>query len=1167
MRKLIFVLIICILQLTLSADVIIKKPLTYFNGLKNIPGLKISHSPGIYVSDVSLTIQIPGVKDFSITTANEKGEVKRGNSFTISEPCVLKISYKDKAGEKRNFIGNYIVNANHDLPIVSLAVDELDFFPPTGIYEGHLEVVGATINTIGRAWNKEPITGFAQFFFNGKLVDELQLDIKTYGGMTLGWREKSLQLSARKEKHGKGKIKVKLFENIPFREFQHVVLRTSGNDQNKTRIKDLSISQVADDIHVNTKASRQVVLYVNGHYWGIHNLREKVNTDYFKYRYDWKKGTFSEIQGSGFRDSVYKSLIDYVRKHNGDADFKQRVSNVVDVESFYNFNIIQTYISNVDYRGNIRFFKPNGGKWKWVLYDTDLGCKLSFLNRNFIRDRTFPVREYWYNPSYTYALLKSMLQNADFKKRFINQYCFLMATHVSTKNFNSKLDQNVAKINSELDRHFKRRDNLQRENRTSWEQRVDYLKKYFAKRPASAYKHLMETFNLGEPQILKITQNTNEFNGIKVNGSEILVNKVNGKFFAEYTLDVESVESNHLYKFVKWQDGSTKNKRNILPGEIKELKANFNHLDTSQYKGRLVLDNYYINNSKKKPLIFTVLTNATKQEIKMDDIVLHEDVSGEMMAFKGKVIGPGASFILTNDCELLKENCKTGTNEVLSFMNGIIFANDIKLALIEKDKGWIDSLQVLVSDSALIEHAGYLAKKDNGAIKMENMRLKELETMVFGRTTEELKEKGGKGSSSVIMIILLSILGASVTIFGFVWIKKRKANLGVIALLLCSSVAFSQDIEDSITKEGAVLSGIDTVIMRKDRFGLESIENRVIDNKGNGDKRFNGTRNFRVVLYDLVYRGGGNNLHLKDTIPKYYLWNPMPMYGLRQLQNIGFSKAVYLYSYNFDYWYPQARLDSMASAGFDYICEPKIEGDYKEKYFADVMARANDSTIGMMYMHCWNGWHQSGTIAAYTLMQFCDYNNSQALKYWERCTDGNYKGFKTVKSRIRNFKPLDGYAFTDEQKAKHCPCLDDIQSPTAPQSDDDKVNLTEDEMMQKDKLNSSNSYTYYEVQSGDNVGRIAQKHGMDLSELKRLNGMRSTLIHPGDKLKVIDRKEFSKTSATHKNTKSSTKYHTVRNGDSLYGIALKYKTTVDKIKKANNLKNDLIHPGNKLKLP
>ena len=489
-------------------------------------------------------------------------------------------------------------------------------------------------------------------------------------------------------------------------------------------------------------------------------------------------------------------------------------------------------------------------------------------------------------------------------------------------------------------------------------------------------------------------------------------------------------------------------------------------------------------------------------------------------------------------------------------MNGITFHNTIKLALIEKDKGWIDSLQFTVSDSLIIEHAGYLTTKENGMINIEPMKLKELENLEFGREIERPKENP-KNPGSILALASLIATGALTAILGFLWFRRRKANLGIIILLLSSGAAFSQGSLES--KEDKTLTRLDEITIRKDKFGLEAIENRATDNKGNGDERFNGTRNFRVVLYDLVYRGGGNNLHLKDTIPKYYLWNPMPLYGLKQLQKIGFDKAVYLYSHNFDYWYPQTRLDSLAESGFDYLSEMKIEGDYKEEYFADVMARANDTTMGMMYMHCWNGWHQSGTIAAYTLMQFCDYSNSQALKYWERCTDGNYKGFKTVKSRIRSFRAIKGYSFTDKQKKKHCPCEDDIKSSSGSQSADDKINLTEDEMMQKNHSSSNKSYSNYKVKPGDNLGEIAERHGMRLSELKKLNHIRGTTIYAGQSLKVYDRKGYSK--------KKSGFTYSVKNGDTLSDIAVKYKTTVAKIKKANNLKSDNLQIGDKLKIP
>ena len=78
--------------------------------------------------------------------------------------------------------------------------------------------------------------------------------------------------------------------------------------------------------------------------------------------------------------------------------------------------------------------------------------------------------------------------------------------------------------------------------------------------------------------------------------------------------------------------------------------------------------------------------------------------------------------------------------------------------------------------------------------------------------------------------------------------------------------------------------------------------------------------------------------------------------------------------------------------------------DKKIEFFKDVISRANDSTKGPVYIHCWNGWHQSGLLSAITLIQFCDYSNKEAIAYWERCTDGNFKGFPKVRQRISEYK-------------------------------------------------------------------------------------------------------------------------------------------------------------------
>lgn len=283
--------------------------------------------------------------------------------------------------------------------------------------------------------------------------------------------------------------------------------------------------------------------------------------------------------------------------------------------------------------------------------------------------------------------------------------------------------------------------------------------------------------------------------------------------------------------------------------------------------------------------------------------------------------------------------------------------------------------------------------------------------------------------------------------------------------------------------------------LKYDDFGFSSIENRMVDNKGRGDERFNGVRNFRVVLYDLLYRGGGNNLHLKDTIPKYYLWNPMPLYALRQLKDQGFNQATYLYAHNFEYWYPEKRLDSLKDENFTYKCEPKANL-YLSTFFNEVMNRANKLDSGKMLIHCWNGWHQAGMLSALTLMQFCDYSNETALKYWETCTDGNHKGYRRVKENILNYQRDTSLSFTELQKDQYCPCLE-VELEIKEQSEDDTVNLSVDEMMEKQPEEKKQVHV---VKKGDTLIGLSKKYGTKINDIKSTNNLSSDTIFIDQKL-------------------------------------------------------------------
>lgn len=112
---------------------------------------------------------------------------------------------------------------------------------------------------------------------------------------------------------------------------------------------------------------------------------------------------------------------------------------------------------------------------------------------------------------------------------------------------------------------------------------------------------------------------------------------------------------------------------------------------------------------------------------------------------------------------------------------------------------------------------------------------------------------------------------------------------------------------------------------------------------------------------------------------------------------------------------------------------------------------------------------------------------------------------------------------------------------------------------------TSSNTTYYTVKSGDSLSSIAVKYGTSYQKIMSLNGLNNYVIYPGQRLKVSGSTSTSTSGSTSSNT-STTSYYTVKSGDSLSAIAAKYGTTYQKIMELNGLSDYFIYPGQRLKV-
>ena len=110
----------------------------------------------------------------------------------------------------------------------------------------------------------------------------------------------------------------------------------------------------------------------------------------------------------------------------------------------------------------------------------------------------------------------------------------------------------------------------------------------------------------------------------------------------------------------------------------------------------------------------------------------------------------------------------------------------------------------------------------------------------------------------------------------------------------------------------------------------------------------------------------------------------------------------------------------------------------------------------------------------------------------------------------------------------------------------------------KNVNNNSSLYSYHTVRRGETISQIAEKYHVSISSIREWNDLFDNTIIAGTKLKIRKDKSYSRN--------ENSQYHLVTKGESLYSISKKYNISIKKIKKLNNLTGSQIKPGQKLKV-
>ena len=225
---------------------------------------------------------------------------------------------------------------------------------------------------------------------------------------------------------------------------------------------------------------------------------------------------------------------------------------MVDLDNFTDYWITEVFAGNYDWlSNNVKFWKPDNGKWQWLYWDTDHGLGLNYSNygevnwNTLVWSLTFSDRA-WPN-GYHNILIRNLLKNEAYKEGFIKRFTQLLSTSLSFEYTKPVLDSMKSLYKKDMmihTGHWGR-------SRSDWENACNIVENYLLKRPDAVLIHLRDHFGLQEPVPVSIRVEPPGAGTVSFSGLEISSIPMQGKFFTglSYQLQHEAISGFSLNKW------------------------------------------------------------------------------------------------------------------------------------------------------------------------------------------------------------------------------------------------------------------------------------------------------------------------------------------------------------------------------------------------------------------------------------------------------------------------------------------------------------------------------------------------------------------------------------------------------------------------------------------
>lgn len=572
------------------------------NGLtkKSLPKVALP-AAGFY--DKALSVEIPAPEYGGEIRCTFDGNEPTLETAVIEGPVTIDTSAVARCTE---FIGDsvaaqsvetYFVGESVAMPVVAVTV-------PPWYYKKILKEEPCKPDPCKEAdfWLDTSVVAHVEYFPSGSKTDvkafEVDMEASIMGGYSRNQKKKSLSLNMKK-KLQKGYFRYPLFETRPYqKKFKGFILRNNGNRFVSDYLEDAMATSLLEGTQVDYQRSRQVVVFYNGLYYGIHDMREKLNEHFVETNYgidaeavDFIKHAGHEVEASGGTTDDYLDLLNFIFNSDLSADDSpayEAIKARMNMQSYMEYMAAEIYYHNGDWpNNNLRVWRSGTQKWKFVAYDLDHGFDWEWGVSGFSQSiNMFSWIKQGGNGSCSnknggnnepvcfHNVFVKLNTNPQFKRVFVNRAAVLYSTYVNSERVTEATNRIAATIpDAESERDMKKfdREKLYYKNSCGKGFSVtgSCIKEWAEERDAVNRSAWRKEYGLGAD--VDVTFAVAGNGEILLDGMSLPSTNYTGSFFAGNAMVLTAKGEG----FVGWEDGSTENPRIVIPTETASYGATF----------------------------------------------------------------------------------------------------------------------------------------------------------------------------------------------------------------------------------------------------------------------------------------------------------------------------------------------------------------------------------------------------------------------------------------------------------------------------------------------------------------------------------------------------------------------------------------------------------------